>query len=121
MRRMWRIDEANALAAKFDYFVVSHDTRSTVSEIIQRHYAAGLAMRGRSLWSHRQPLVHCPALVCFEMSESDPAQAIRFDNSIEGVEIERKHLAQPGMEHRRRAAPWCAPAPHRAGSVLDSD
>ena len=58
-------------------------------------------MCGCGLRSQREPFVHRSALVCFEVAEGDPAQTIHFDNAIEGVAIERKHLAKPGMEHQR--------------------
>jgi hypothetical protein len=53
---------------------------------------------------HREPFVHRPALVGLEMAERDPAQALGRDDAAKRVAVERKHLAQTGVEHQRLVA-----------------
>ena len=52
----------------------------------------------------REPFVHRAALVGLEMAEGDPAQALGRDDAADGVAVERKHLAQAGVEHQRLVA-----------------
>ena len=60
---------------------------------------AGLRLR-----RDREPLVHRAAFVGLEMAEGDPAQALGRNEAAHGVAVERKHLAQAGVEHQRLVA-----------------
>ena len=84
MRRMRRVDEADALAAaEVDHFAVLQHARRAVGEVVERHHAAGLAVRRRRLRRDREPFVHRAALVGLEMAEGDPAQALGRDDAAD--------------------------------------
>ena len=106
MRRVRRVDEADALAAaEVDRPRRRCSTRGgAVGEVVERHHAAGLAVRGRRLRRDRQPFVHRAAFVGLEMAEGDPAQALGRNDAAKRVAVERKHLAQAGVEHQRLVA-----------------
>src|SRR5262249_18790555 len=102
---MRRINETDALAAaEINDFAVRQYARSTDCEIVKRHHAAGLAMRGCWLWSEREPFVHRPALVGLEMTRPDPAQTLWRRDASQGVAIEMKHFSKTGVKHQRFVA-----------------
>src|SRR5262245_1795453 len=102
MRGGRRSDETDALAApEVDNFAVLQYAWGTIREVVERYQATGLTVGGQRLRCDSEPFVHRPALVGLEMTERDKAQALRRNDSAEGVAIERKHFSQTGVEHQR--------------------
>ena len=84
VRRMRRVDVAHALAAaEVDHLAVGEHARRAVGHVVERHQAAGLAVRDLRLRRDRQPLVHRAAFVGLVVAEGDPAQPLGRDDAGE--------------------------------------
>ena len=99
MRRVRRVNEAHAFAAKIDYLTIDENARRPIGEVIERHHAAGLSMRRLRVGRSGEPFVHRAALVRFEVAICDPAQLFGRDDAAQRVAVKRKHLAQTSVKH----------------------
>ena len=60
-----------------------------------------VAVRDLRIRRDREPFVHRAAFIGLVMAEGDPAQPLGRHDAAERIVVERKHLAQAGVEHQR--------------------
>src|SRR4029453_4541664 len=102
MRDVRRVDVAHPLAGtEVDGLAVRELARLAVRHVVQRHHAAGAAVRDLSVRSNREPFVHGPAFVGLIMAKGNPTQTLGRNEAADRRTSMREHLAQTGMEKQR--------------------
>ncbi len=96
-----RVDVADPLAAEIEHRLGAQGLGHPIGKIVHRHHATDRAVCNLRLRRDGEELVHCPALVGFEMAERDPAQALDGHDRRDGGRHRRKHGAGAGVEQQR--------------------